>query len=81
MAADRGIQGGVAGDQDDLGFGPPGLDLLQDLHAVEPGQDHIQKDQIKMARVQVQEKILPGAIGLDLVALFFQGRLAAFSGR
>ena len=72
------IQGGVAGNQDDLGFGPPGFGLLQHFHAVEPGQHHIQKDQVKIAQVQVPEKCLPRTIGLDAMAVFFQGRLEPF---
>ena len=58
--------------------GTPGFGLLQHFHAVEPGQHHIQKDQVKSAQVQVPEKLLPRAIGLDAVPVFFQGRLQPF---
>ena len=78
MAADGRVHGGLAGNQDDFGFGPPGFGLLQYFHAIEPGQHHIQKDQVKIAQVQVPEKILPRTIGLDAVAVFFQGRLEPF---
>ncbi len=75
---DGGVQGSLAGYQDDLGFGPPGFGLLQDFHAVESGQHHIQKDQVNIAQVQVPEKGLPRTIGLDAMAIFFQGCLESF---
>ena len=38
----------------------------------------IQKDQVKIAWVQVPEKSLPRTIGLDAMAIFLQGRLEPF---
>ena len=62
----------------DATAGVPGFGLPQYLHAVKSGQHYIQKDQIKISRVQIQEESLPVAIGLDAMAVFFQGRPEPF---
>ena len=68
----RGVEGGMAGEDDDLGVGPLFFDLGQQFQAVAVGQDQVQQDDVGLGLREGRRQFRGAGLEDRLIALPFE---------